>query len=115
MELNNGGNYYAEDLDELIKGKDGKTSIRIFYSGNNKNVKIITYSDYVVKNFVFKDPSKYGSNSEYAKFMKQLLTWTQTGKNKHDDAPDSIAMLAQMIQGLNGNAVKFLDRKKLGI
>lgn len=115
VELNNGGNYYAEDLDELIKGKDGKTSIRIFYSGNNKNVKIITYSDYVVKNFVFKDPSKYGSNSEYAKFMKQLLTWTQTGKNKHDDAPDSIAMLAQMIQGLNGNAVKFLDRKKLGI
>lgn len=115
VELNNGGNYYAEDLDELIRGQGAKTSIRIFYSGNNKNVKIITYSDYVIKHFVFKDPSKYSSNSDYAKFMKQMLTWTQTGKNKHDDAPDSIAMLGQMVQGLNGNAVKFLDRRKLGI
>ena len=115
VELNNGGNYYAEDLEQLIKEKGGKTSIRIFYSGNNKVVKIITYSDYVVKNFVFKDPSKYSPNSEYAQFMKAMLTWTQTGKNKHDDAVDSIAMLGQMIQGLNGNAIKFLDRRRLGI
>lgn len=115
VELNNGGNYYAEDLDKLIKDKNGKTSIRIFYSGNNKNVKIITYSDYVIKHFVFKDPSKYSKNSEYAQFMKALLTWTQTGKNKHDDAPDAIAMLAQLIQDLNGNVVKILDRRRLGI
>lgn len=115
VELNNGGNYYAEDLDELIKEKGGKTSIRIFFSGNNKNVKIISYADFVVKQFVFKDPSKYSPNSEYAAYMKAILSWTQTGKNKHDDAPDSIAMLAQMVQDLQGNKVKVLDRRRLGL
>jgi predicted phage terminase large subunit-like protein len=113
VEMNNGGNYYAEDLDEYIVKNGGKTSIRMFFSGNNKQVKIITYADYVVKNFVFKDPSTYSPNSEYALFMRDLFSWTQKGNNKHDDAPDAIAMLAQMVQNLNGNAVKFLDRKKL--
>jgi len=115
VELNNGGNYYAEDLEALVKSGGGHTSIRIFYSGNNKVIKIITYSDYVIKTFIFKDPSTYSPNSDYAKFMKALFSWTQKGKNKHDDAPDSVAMLGQMVQQLNGNAVKFLDRRKLGI
>ena len=47
--------------------------------------------------------------------MKDLFSWTQSGKNKHDDAPDSIAMLAQLVQDLHGNSVKVLDRKRLGI
>lgn len=115
VELNNGGNYYAEDLDKMVKDAGGKTSIRIFYSGNNKNVKIITYSDYVKTQFIFKDPSLYSPHSDYAKFMKDLFSWTQSGKNKHDDAPDSIAMLAQLVQDLHGNSVKVLDRKRLGI
>lgn len=115
VELNNGGNYYAEDLETLIKDKGGKTTLKIFFSGNNKMVKIITYSDYVKKNFIFRDPSTYSPNSEYAKFMKALLSWTQLGNNKTDDAPDSIAMLAQMIQELDGNAIKILNRRSLGI
>lgn len=115
VELNNGGNYYAEDLNEMIRDLGGKTSIRIFYSGNNKIVKIITYSDYVKKNFVFKHPSTYAPNSEYGKFMKALTSWTQSGKNKHDDAPDAIAMLAQLVQEMDGSMVKFLDRRTLKI
>ena len=115
VELNNGGNYYAEDLQELIKQRGGKTSIRIFFSGNNKQTKIITYSDYAMKYFIFRDPSTYSPNSDYAKFMRDLFTWTQKGSNKHDDAPDGIAMLAQMHQNLNGNAVKYIDRKRLGL
>ena len=115
VELNNGGNYYAEDLEELIKKEGGKTSIRLFFSSNNKNVKIITYSDYVKKYFLFKAPSKYTPNSEYGKFMKSLCSWTQTGKNKHDDAPDAVAMLAQMVQGLSSAKINVLDRRVLGI
>lgn len=115
VELNNGGNYYAEDLNELIQKAGGKTSIRIFYSGNNKVTKIITYSDYVKKYFIFKHPSLYSPNSEYGKFMKDLMTWTQTGNNKHDDAPDSIAMLAQLIQSLADGQIKILNRRKLGL
>lgn len=115
VEMNNGGNYYAEDLNELIKLGGGKTSIRMFFSSNNKNVKIITYSDFVKKNFVFRHPSTYSPQSQYAKFMKDLCRWTQKGQNAHDDAPDSIAMLAQLTQELQFMGIKFLNRKELGI
>lgn len=115
FEMNNGGNYYAEDVDKKIKEKGGKTSIRMFFSGNNKKTKIVTYSDYVKKYFVFKDPSKYAPNSEYAQFMKNILSWTQTGKNKNDDGVDAIAMLAQLTQDIQGNSIKILDRRKLQI
>jgi predicted phage terminase large subunit-like protein len=115
IELNNGGNYYAEDLDELIKQGGGKTSIRMFFSGNNKQTKIITYSDFVKKHFIFKDKSKYKPNSEYDRFMKDVFKWTQTGKNKFDDSVDALAMLAQLVQDLQGNSVKILNRRELGI
>lgn len=113
VEMNNGGNYYAEDLDKLIKDKNGKTSVRLFFSANNKNVKIITYADFVKKNFIFREESTYDRNSEYARFMNDVLNWTQLGNNKHDDAPDSLAMLAQLIQDLTGNQIKILDRRSL--
>lgn len=115
VEMNNGGNYYAEDLEELIKQAGGRTSIRMFFSGNNKQTKIITYSDFVKKQFVFRDKSTYSPNSEYAKFMKDVLSWTQTGNNKHDDSVDSLAMLAQLVQDITGNSIKILDRRKLGL
>lgn len=113
IELNNGGNYYGEDIQELLKSKNGITSIRMFFSGNNKKVKIITYSDYVKKHFIFRDSSTYHPQSPYADFMRGLLTWTQTGSNKNDDAPDSIAMLAQLSQELTFSSIKILNRKDL--
>lgn len=114
-ESNNGGNYYADDLNKLIKAQGGATSVRTFFTGNNKDVKIITYADFVKKKFIFKDKSMYSPNSEYAQFMKNVFSWTQMGKNKFDDAPDSLAMLAQLIQDMQGNSVKILDRKRLGL
>jgi predicted phage terminase large subunit-like protein len=114
VEMNNGGNYYAEDLNKLIKAKGGKTSVRMFFSSNNKTVKIITYADYVKKHFVFRDPSTYSKNSDYAKYMKALLSWTQMGNNKHDDGPDVTAMLAQLVQELQCSTIKIIDRRQLG-
>ncbi len=115
VEMNNGGNYYAEEVGKLVKQLGGNTSIRMFFSGNNKMTKIITYSDFVKKHFVFKSPSTYAKNSEYAEFMKNMLTWTQTGKNEHDDAPDSLAMLAQLYQDITATSIKIIDRRTLGI
>jgi len=115
IELNNGGNYYAENVGKDIKLLGGDTSIRIFFTGNNKTVKIITYSDVVKKQFIFKDKSQYLPNSEYDKFMKDVFKWTQTGKNKNDDSVDSLAMLAQLVQDIKGNSVTILSRKQLGI
>lgn len=115
VELNNGGNYYADKVQELVREGGGRTSVRTFFSSNNKDVKIITYSDFVKTNFVFRSPSTYHARSEYAKFMEGIFSWTQTGKNPHDDAPDAIAMMAQKFQEMAGNKLRILDRRKLGL
>lgn len=115
IEMNNGGEYYAENVNEKIEILNGNTSIRTFFTSSNKNIKIVTYSDYVVRHFIFKDPSTYSNNSDYAKFMKNVYTWSQTTKTQVDDAPDSLAMLAKLTQDLQGNVIKVLDRKKLRV
>lgn len=115
VEANNGGDFYAKNVDDEIKRLGGHTSIRTFFTTSNKDTKIITYADYVTKHFIFKDPSTYSPNSEYAKFMQNVFSWTQTGKNKFDDAPDSLAMLGELIQDLNRTSIKILDRRLLGL
>ena len=49
----------------------------------------------------------------YREFMKALLGFVQTGKNKNDDAPDSCAGLASMLRTYNLQKVEFIDRKNL--
>lgn len=115
VEMNNGGNYYAEDLQELLVKNGSHCSVRMFYSSNNKMTKIVTYSDFVKKYFIFKHPSTYKKNSEYGKFMKDVFAFTQTKGSVHDDAPDSLAMLAQLVQDISGNSIKILDRRALGL
>lgn len=84
VEMNNGGNYFAEDLDKRIREGGGHTSIRTFFTATNKMVKIVTFADFVKEHFVFKHKSLYTPQSEYGQFMKQVFGFTQTGKNTHD-------------------------------
>jgi len=115
IEMNNGGGFYAENVDKELKKLGSNASVRTFFTSSNKNTKIITYADFVTKFFIFRDPSTYSKNSEYAKFMANVYAWSQTTKQQVDDAPDSLAMLANLFQNLSGNKVKILDRKKLGM
>lgn len=115
VELNNGGEYYAEKVNELVKEYGGHTNIATFFTNTNKLVKIITYADFVKSNMYFKHPSTYEPNSEYAKFMRDLTSFTQTGKSRHDDAPDSLAMLAELFQRLSFNTIKIIDRHMYNI
>lgn len=48
-----------------------------------------------IKRMYFINP-KYASQ-EYREFMRWLCTFVITGKNEHDDAPDSLAMLVDAI------------------
>lgn len=66
---------------------------------------------FVKKNFIFLHKSK--QNTEYKRFMQNLLGFTITGKSKHDDAPDAIAMLSQLFKELSKLSIKILDRKSL--
>lgn len=52
----------------------------------------------------------YKRNSDYGRMMDMLCSYTVAGKNKHDDVPDGMAMLAEFSQALNGAKVEVFRR-----
>ena len=77
---------------------------------SNKQTRIEFASDNIIKHFYFKDPSTYARNSQYAVFMKQLTTYVRSGKVKHDDAPDSLALMENELRRRIGTKVEVFQR-----
>lgn len=110
FESNSAGGRVAEKVQQMIKDRGGITHITTKYTTANKETKIIVNSSFVKEHFLFKDESTYKRNSEYGKFMGMLCSYTMAGKNKNDDVPDAIAMLAEFAQSMNGGSVEVFRR-----
>ena len=110
FESNSAGGGFADDVQELVHEKDGITHITKKRTTANKLTKIIMNSDYIKRNFYFKDESRYNVGSPYHGFIQELVSFTQTGKNNHDDAPDALAQLAEFIQSFEKAKVEVFER-----
>ena len=110
FESNNAGSYFARDVNELVKKLGGKTSIRTKRTISNKQTRIEFASDGILKHFYFKDKSKYDRGSQYWNFMKELTTYTRSGKVPHDDSPDSLSLLENEIRNLSNCKVEIVPR-----
>lgn len=110
FESNNAGEYYARDVNVILKSKGYTCNIRTKRTISNKQTRIEFASDNIIKNFYFLDPSKYERSSQYAQFMKQVTTYTRSGKVAHDDAPDSLSLLENEIRKLGNNKVEVFQR-----
>lgn len=110
FESNNAGSYFARDVSELVKKLGGKTSIRTKRTISNKQTRIEFASDGILKHFYFKDKSKYERGSQYWNFMKELTTYTRSGKVPHDDSPDSLSLLENEIRNLSNYRVEIVPR-----
>ena len=115
FESNKEGSRTANEVERLVKNMGGRCHITKKYTTQNKETKIIVNSDWVKKHILFKDPSKYDVRSDYGQFMAGLCSWTQLGKNSHDDAPDTMAMLALYVDSLPGGKAEVVSRSELGI
>lgn len=102
FESNNAGSYFARDVNELVEKLGGICSIRSKRTISNKQTRIEFASDNILKRFYFKHPSTYKRGSQYAMFMKEVVTYTRSGKVPHDDAPDSLSLLENELRGLIG-------------
>lgn len=106
-ESNNGGDEYGGVVDEALR-QDG-VKINMSYkkapTTQSKLSRIIQYAP-DIKRLYFLD-EKHRS-PEYEKFMRELTTFTVSGKNLHDDAPDSCAMLIDFLS----NGVKMVTVAK---
>lgn len=110
FEANNGGHEYADDISQKLKAENYHINISWKNADNQKSklAKIIQYAPDIKQRFVFLAP-EYRS-VEYQKAMDELTTFVQVGKNLHDDAPDSLVQLLQLIE--SGSLAKVAVRKR---
>ena len=110
FEHNNAGGRIAKDIQAELKKLGGITKITTKFTTSNKETKIIVNSAFVKERFLFKDSSLYKKKDDYGKMIDFLCSYTVTGKNKHDDVPDGMAMLSEYAQSFAGNKVEVFQR-----
>lgn len=115
FESNKEGSRTANEVERLVKEKGGVCHITKKYTTQNKETKIIVNSSWVKEHVWFKDFSEYEPKSDYGVMMSFLCSYSQIGKNKHDDAPDALAMFALFVANLLGGKAEVFKRSELGI
>ena len=110
FESNNAGAYYSRDVDALVKSLGGSVSIRTKRTISNKQTRIEFASDGIKKHFYFKDPSTYKRGGQYWDFMKEVTTYTRSGKVPHDDAPDVLSLAENELRMLVGSKIEVFKR-----
>lgn len=110
FESNNAGEYYARDVEKIIRDSGKRCSIRTKRTISNKQTRIEIASDGILAHFYFKHPTTYQRNSQYAEFMRELTTYTRSGKVAHDDAPDMLSLAENEIRNIGGAKVEVLRR-----
>lgn len=110
VESNANGLLFAEKVESQINGMGGRTSVRTKRTTANKQTKIIVASDNIRNHFWFRNPNYLDNGSEYAQFLRNLWSYSQVSKNQHDDAPDAVAMLENMVGALTAGKVQVFKR-----
>ena len=105
FESNSAGEYFGRDVMEIVKSQGGRCSARYKFNCANKITRMENARDNIIRDYYFRDFTKMDRSSQYYKFMKELTTMTRSGKVKHDDAPDSLALFEnEMRTGTSGTA-----------
>jgi predicted phage terminase large subunit-like protein len=96
IESNNGGSLFASNVEDILETMDHTyTTVQDTTTTKNKETRILMRSGFIKKYFYFR--SDYEEGTDYARFIKSILTYKKGGKNKHDDGPDSITGLAELL------------------
>lgn len=111
IESNAGGEFFALNVENLIEAANGSTTIVTFFTSSNKRIRIVTESDYIKRNFFFKNTEN--RSGEYRLFMRNVNNYLANGKVEHDDAPDCLSMASTLVKGLRSGETKVLNRARL--
>lgn len=116
FEANNGGDFYGRDVAKMLKTEGVHCNIiALRATGSSGKLSRIIQHAPAVKQWFFRDKSLYSNEEYYGVFMNHLTSFVQTGKSKHDDAPDSCAGLAQMMRKFVIQKVQFSSRRTVGL
>lgn len=116
FEANAGGEGYKDEVEAELKKQEYETNLTSKYAqqmilnngghapkSNTRKEQRIWDNAENIRKFYFRDTGY--QNAEYRKFMNNVYSFTMTGKNKHDDAPDALASLAVFLKNGSGVAV----------
>lgn len=110
FESNSAGWHIAEKIQNRVKALGGFTKITTRYTTANKETKIIVNAPTVKQHCLFLDKSKFKANSDYGRMMTFMTGYTMTGRNKHDDVVDGMAMLALYMERSVQSKVEVIAR-----
>ena len=110
FESNSAGGRIAEKVQSEVKERGGITKITTKFSTKNKETRILAASPLIKDRFLFKDDSIIVNNKEYRRFLNFMCAYTMAGKNKHDDVPDALSMLAEFIESFIGSRAIVMKR-----
>lgn len=114
FEANNGGSEYAEWIERELKQRDYKCTITSKSAPTNKRKEARIFERAPeIREFYYLDNGR--RHKEYQLFMNNLYAFKIVGKNKNDDAPDSMAMLSEVRGRGKYTSVTTFSRKDLGI
>jgi hypothetical protein len=82
----------------MVKARGRSCNVTTKPTETNKETRIITYSDWIKRNVVFRSQEMYTRKSDYGEMMYWLFAYTQTGKNPHDDVPEGLANFAKFVE-----------------
>ena len=98
-EANNGGDEYSDDVYRILRSEYGY-SINMSHKKAPTNMAKLTRIEQFapdIRRMYFR--SDGCRDEDYRRAMQELTSFSFTTKNLHDDAPDSLAMLADYLNG----------------
>lgn len=100
VESNNGGRIFGRNIRKGLKELRHKCIVQTKQTTSNKETRILMKSGWIKKHCVFLDDKDIERGSDYYRFMESLTSYKKEGGNKHDDAPDSMTILAEFVEDL---------------
>lgn len=96
-EANNGGDEYSDDVHRLLREQYGYSIHMTHQKAPTHVSKLVRIEQYApnIRAFYFLEPA--ARDEDYRRAMGELERFSFTAKNLHDDAPDSLAMLADYL------------------
>jgi len=96
IESNNGGRGVARNVERLLweNHQSRKISFEWFHQSKNKEARILSHAT-VVQNIVY-FPVNW--RDRWPEFYSSITSYQKEGKNSHDDAPDALTGLVEMLE-----------------
>ena len=96
-EANNGGEEYSDDVHRMLREQYGYSINMTHKKAPTTMAKLTRIEQHAptIRNFYFRDSGC--RDEDYKRAMNELTSFSFTAKNLHDDAADSMAMLAEYV------------------